>query len=256
MRNRLIRYLLIIGIAFLAIGWNPQPSKALYSTDWYVDNYANTYPQYEQYELPAVNSFRANYNKSQAQALVGRAMWYMQYGYMVYGSLGYSTNGTISCSSYVSRVFKDMGYSLTSYASQYNTVGTRVSGVYSSLQPGSTSKYMLVGTANLKPGDIFTFWNTRSDGTRYISHVAIYVGMINGKPWIINTIKGRPTAVGMLNSYTYWYGEHFQEARRVLPASAQEPNSQGLLSTPVIPASYVLPPQHSVVLPAKLPAGF
>ncbi|MGE5405626.1 MAG: NlpC/P60 family protein [Candidatus Saccharibacteria bacterium] len=254
-RKTAILVLLTLTMTFL-FGFSVEQATGLNSVQWYVDNYNSTYPAYSNYDLMAVNAYRANFDGSQAQALVGRAMWYMQHGYMVYGSLGYATNGTISCSSYVSLVFRDMGYSITSYASRYGSVGTRVSGVYSKLQTGSTSKYMLVGTQYLKPGDIFTFWNKRSDGTKYISHVAIYAGIINGQPWIIHTIKGRPTAIGMSASWTYWYGQHFWEARRVLPSSAQVPGSQGVLSKPVIPAKYVLPPQQPVMLPSELPKGF
>lgn len=255
--SRKISGLFAVIIAFtMILGFGLQRAGALNSVQWYVDNYYNAYPAYEQYDLAAASAFRTSYNGSLAQALVGRAIWYMENGYMVYGSLGYTTNGTISCSSFVYRVFKDMGYTLTTYASKYGSVGTKVDGVYAKLQPGSTTKYMLAGTENLKTGDIFTFWSRRSDGTKYISHVAIYAGMINGRPWIIQTINGRPTAIGMLDSFTYWYGQHFYQARRVLPASAQEPNAPLSLSKPVIPASYVLPPQKAVVLPSALPAGF
>ncbi|MGE5422514.1 MAG: NlpC/P60 family protein [Ignavibacteriales bacterium] len=254
-RRTLSLFLLFIAITGL-VGFGVKNASALNSTQWYINNYYSTYPTYEKYEIPAVNTFRANYNGSLAQALVGRAMWYMQHGYMIYGSLGYASSGTITCSPFVALVYKDMGYKITTYASQFGTVGTKVSGVYSKLQPGSTTKYMLVGTANLRPGDIFTFWDRRSDGTKYISHVAIYCGMINGQPWIIHTIKGRPTAIGMLNSYTYWYGQHFLSARRVLPSSAQQPNASLTLSKPVIPTKYILSPQNPVVLPSQLPAGF
>ncbi|MGE5417864.1 MAG: C40 family peptidase [Acidobacteriota bacterium] len=254
-RKTTILALLVITVIVL-FGFSVQQAGALNSVQWYINNYNSTYPQYEKYEMPAVNTFRASYNASQAQALVGRAMWYMQYGYMVYGSLGYATNGTISCSSYVSMVFRDMGYSVTTYASKYGSVGTKVSGVYSKLQSGSTSKYMLVGTQYLKAGDILTFWNKHSDGTKYISHVAIYAGMINGQPWIIHTITSRPTAIGISASYTYWYGQHFLEARRVLSETKQAPGSQGTLSKPVIPAKYVLPPQNPVIMPSLLPVGF
>lgn len=256
MRSKLHIFILLIVLAAGFLSVSPPGASALNTLEWYVDNYSKAYPAYQNYELPAVQSYQKNYDGSIAQSIVGRAMWYMHYGSMVYGNLGYSKNGTIDCSNFVYLIYREFGYSLTSYASRYGTVGTKVPGVYSTLQPGSTSKYMLVGVENLKPGDIFTYWSTNASGARYISHVAIYTGMIDGKPWIIQTISGRPTAIGMTCSFTYWYGQHFIEARRVLPDSAFVPGSQGSLPAPVIPASYILPPQTAVIMPADLPGGF
>lgn len=256
MRNKVHCLIILLVLAVFSLGVFIPKTEALYSTEWYIENYYKAYPQYEKYELPAVAAYRDSYNGSLAQAIVGRAMWYMHYGYMVYGNLGYTNNGTIDCSNFVYRVYKDFGYTLTTYASKYVNVGARVPGVYSQLQPGSTSKYMLVGVENLKPADIFLFWSTNSSGQKYVSHVAIYAGIINGKPWIIHTIKGRPTAIGMTNSFTYWYGQHFMEARRVLPDTAYLPGTQTTLPPPVIPASYVLPPQGPVIMPSQLPCGF
>ncbi|HZK86790.1 MAG TPA: NlpC/P60 family protein, partial [Syntrophomonas sp.] len=175
-------------------------------------------------------------------------IWYMENGYMIYGHTKYPTTGYIDCSNFVSLVYKDFGYQVTSAARNYNTVGTMVSGVYSKRQTGS-SKFMLVGIDNLKPGDIFTFWNTDSNGKRYISHVALYMGKINGQPTIIQTIKGRPTAIGITTSFNYWYGEHFAGARRVLSSSAQLAQAQQKTPAPVIPLKYQLPPQKSIIMP-------
>ncbi|NLB17797.1 MAG: hypothetical protein GX825_03450 [Syntrophomonadaceae bacterium] len=168
------------------------------------------------HEKTIVDSYRANFDGSLAQTLVGRAIWYMEYGYMKYGSTKYAATGYIDCSNFVSLVYNDFGYSITSAARNYGSVGVKVQGVYAEKIPG-TSKYTLVGIEKLKPGDIFTFRD--SAGTN-IGHVAIYMGLVNGKPCIINTCSGRPTAIGIVNSFSYWYGSSLKEVRRVLPASA------------------------------------
>lgn len=233
------------------------PAANAASTSTYINRYKANYPEYAQHELPIVKGFRSNYNGSLAQAIVGRAVWYMEYGYMIYGHSKYPASGLIDCSNFVSLVYKDFGYKITSTARNYNTVGTKVTGVYSKLQPGSRTKYTLVGVDNLRPGDIFTFWKTDSNGKRYIGHVAIYMGKINGKPAIIHTVSGRPTAIGITTSFTYWYGQHFNGARRVLTSTNQLPvNSSYKLPKPVIPSVYKLRPQAPIVLPSKLPAGF
>jgi cell wall-associated NlpC family hydrolase len=232
------------------------PHAQASTTNKYLTLYKKYHDAYLKHEVPIVKSFRSSYNKGKAQALVGRAIWYMEYGYMVYGHSKYATSGLIDCSNFVSLVYKDFGYKITSAARKYNTVGTKVSGVYSRRQTGSKTKYELVGTEKLKPGDILTFWKTDSNGKRYIGHVALYMGKIKGKPCIINTVKGRPTAIGITNSFTYWYGEHFNSARRVLPASAQAAGSSWKASGPVIPSVYKLQPQHKIILPANLKYGF
>lgn len=206
-------------------------------------------------DLPEVKAFREIYNNSPAHALVGRAIWYKNYGYMVYGHKKYWDTGYIDCSNFVSLVYKDFGYNITSAARKYNTVGKPVSGVYSKRQPGSTKKYMLVGIDKLKPGDIFTFWKEDSTGKRYIGHVAIYMGKLNGKPTIIHTVKGNPTAIGITTSFTYWYGEHFNGARRVLGTSAYSPNTAYSCKKPVIPAKYQMK-SGPVMMPDYLPNGF
>ncbi|MGS0765451.1 NlpC/P60 family protein [Syntrophomonas curvata] len=206
-------------------------------------------------DLAAVKSFRAVYDDSPAHALVGRAVWYMKYGYMVYGHKKYWDTGYIDCSNFVSLVYKDFGYSITSAARKYNSVGQAVSGVYVKHQPGSNTKHVLMGTDKLKPGDIFTFWKEDSQGNRYIGHVALYMGKFNGKPTIIHTVKGYPTAIGLTDSFTYWYGEHFNGVRRVLNGSAYVPDAPYTDKGPVIPAKYQMKPGR-VTMPGSLPEGF
>lgn len=225
--------------------------QALTVTEQYIAKYNENMKYYNQHEVPIVNSFRSMYNGSIAHQIVGRAIWYMEYGYMIYGHSNYVNDGKVDCSNFVSLVYNNFGYSLTTFSAKYNTVGVPVADVSSQLQPGSKSKYMLVGVENLKPGDIFTFWAIDSTGKRVITHVGIYIGQIDGKPCIIHTIgKNRPTAIGITNSFTYWYGQHFAGARRVLPDSAYVPQQAS------IPKVYALPPQGAVVLPQNLPAGF
>ncbi len=219
------------------------------TTSSYIADYNANYPAYLQHEQPLADAFRANYNNSLAQAMVERAVWYMENGYMVYGHTKYAATGYIDCSNFVSLVYKNFGYSVTSAARNYNTVGQAVSGVYAKRQAGSSTKYQLVGADKLRPGDILTFWKKDSSGNKYIGHVALYMGKINDKPAIIHTVSGRPTAIGITTSFTYWYGEHLYGVRRVLPDSAQIPNGPRNDSGPVIPSVYALPPQKPVVLP-------
>lgn len=210
---------------------------------------------YNSHEKPVVDAFRAKYDRSPAQALVGRAIWYMEYGYMKYGHTKYASTGYIDCSNFVSLVYKDFGYSITSAAKNYGSVGTKVEGVYSQKIPGSL-KYTLVGVDKLKPGDIFTFWNSDAPARTHIGHVAIYMGEINGKPCIINTCSGNPTAIGIINSFSYWYGESLIEVRRVLPASAHVTGGKYTDLGPVIPAIYQIKPDKPIILPQGLGTGF
>jgi peptidoglycan hydrolase-like protein with peptidoglycan-binding domain len=211
--------------------------------------------QYNAHEKPIIDAFRANYKGSLAEALVGRAIWYMEYGFMKYGHSKYPATGYIDCSNFVSLVYKDFGYSITSAAKNYNQVGVKVSGVYAQKIPG-TSKYTLVGTEKLRPGDIFTFWNSDAPARTHIGHVAIYMGEINGKPCIINTCKDRPTAIGIINSFAYWYGENLIEVRRVLPDSAFVAGNNFTVQGPVIPATYQIKPDKPVIMPKYLRTGF
>ncbi|NLB53289.1 MAG: hypothetical protein GX808_10220 [Syntrophomonadaceae bacterium] len=210
---------------------------------------------YNSHEKPIVDSFRANFDGSLAQSLVGRAIWYMEHGYMKYGHSKYASSGYIDCSNFVSLVYKDFGYSITSAAKNYGSVGVKVQGVYAKKIPGS-SKYALTGIENLKPGDIFTFWNSDAPARTHIGHVAIYMGKINGKPCIINTCKGNPTAIGIIDDFSYWYGSSLIEVRRVLPASAYTAGSKFTVQGPVIPAIYQIRPDKPIVMPKDLAVGF
>ncbi|MEN6349872.1 MAG: peptidoglycan-binding protein [Syntrophomonas sp.] len=210
---------------------------------------------YNAHEKPVVNSFRADFDGSLAQTLVGRAIWYMEYGYMKYGHTKYPATGYIDCSNFVSLVYKDFGYSITSAAKNYGSVGVKVEGAYAAKIPG-TSKYSLVGIENLKPGDIFTFWNSDEPAGTHIGHVAIYMGVINGKPCIINTCSGNPTAIGIINNFSYWYGSSLIEVRRVLPDSAFTAGKKISDQGPVIPEIYQIVPDKPIVMPKDLRTGF
>lgn len=153
-------------------------------------------------------------------------------------------------------VYKDFGYSITSTARNYEQVGIQVNGVYAKKAPGS-QKYSLVGVEKLQPGDIFTFWALDGNGKKYISHVALYMGVVNGKPRIINTCKGNPTAIGIISDFSYWYGSNLYQVRRVLPDNAQKLGGKINDLGPVIPAKYQMKPDKPVVMPKNLlPAGF
>lgn len=210
---------------------------------------------YNSHEKPVVDAFRASFDGSLAQTLVGRAIWYMEYGYMKYGHTKYATTGYIDCSNFVSLVYKDFGYSITSAAKNYGSVGVKVEGVYSEKIPG-TSKYTLLGVDRLKPGDIFTFWNSDAPARTHIGHVALYMGVINGKPCIINTCSGNPTAIGIINNFSYWYGSELIEVRRVLPESAFVAGNKITDNGPVIPAIYQIRPDKPIVMPKNLSTGF
>jgi cell wall-associated NlpC family hydrolase len=217
--------------------------------------YTSSDSDYNNHEKPIVDSLRTSYDGSLAQALVGRAIWYMEYGFMKYGHTKYATTGYIDCSNFVSLVYSDFGYSITSAAKTYGSVGVKVQGVYGAKIPG-TSKYTLVGVEKLKPGDIFTFWNSDEPARTHIGHVAIYIGKVDGKPCIINTCSGRPTAIGIINSFAYWYGSSLIEVRRVLPDSAYVPGGSINDKGPVIPAVYQIKPDRPIIMPKYLPNGF
>ena len=210
---------------------------------------------YNSHEKPIVDSLRTSFDGSLAQTLVGRAIWYMEYGYTVYGHLKYPSTGYIDCSNFVSLVYKDFGFPITSAAKNYNQVGVKVDGVYAQKIPGST-KYTLVGIEKLKPGDIFTFWNSDAPARTHIGHVAIYMGVVNGKPCIINTCNGKPTAIGIINDFSYWYGSSLIEVRRVLPDSAYVAGTKINVQGPVIPAIYQMKPDQTIVMPKNLLTGF
>lgn len=215
----------------------------------YVKRYQENYPAHLKSDKVMADAFLAAYNQSEAQALVARAVWYMENGYMIYGHSKYPATGFIDCSNFVSLVYKDFGYTIPTASKKYNQIGTKVEGVYSRKQENS-NKYELVGIDKLKPGDIFTFWVKDGDGSEtHIGHAALYMGKINGQPAIIQTKSDRPTAIGITTSFKYWYGEHFAEARRVLIDDAQLPAKAWQAAAPVIPAIYQLQPQKAVAMP-------
>ncbi|MDD3363558.1 MAG: NlpC/P60 family protein, partial [Syntrophomonas sp.] len=210
------------------------------ATSTYTSN--NSY--YNSHAKPVVDSLRTSYDGSLSQALVGRAIWYMEYGYMVYGHSKYPTTGYIDCSNFVSLVYKDFGYSITSAARNYDSVGVKVTGV-------SVKNGTLVGADKLKPGDILTFQRTN-----YISHVAMYIGNVNGKPCFIGTTTGYPTAIGIVSGFNNWYGTQFHDVRRVLPASAYVAGGKITDKGPVIPAKYQIKQTKPIIMPKNLPTGF
>lgn len=138
-------------------------SESVPATTAITSTYKSNNSHYNNHEKPIVDSLRASFNGSLAQTLVGRAIWYMVYGNMVYGHSKYPSTGYIDCSNFVSLVYEDFGYSITSASRNYGQVGVKVDGVYANKLPGS-SKYTLVGIEKLKPGDIFTFWASDGNG--------------------------------------------------------------------------------------------
>ncbi len=200
--------------------------------------------KYNTVAKPVVDSFRSSFKRSPAQTIVGRAIWYMRYGYMAYGHSKYPATGYIDCSNFVSLVYKDFGYPITSAARNYDRVGVKVPGVY--IKNGT-----LIGANKLKPGDIFTFQRTN-----YISHVAMYIGNFNGQPCFIGTTTGYPTAIGIVSGFNNWYGRQFHSVRRVLPASAYVAGNKITDKGPVIPTKYQIKPTKRIIMPKNLHAGF
>ena len=234
-KNRIIALLLSLSLVMTMGMFMAPPASAAT---------ASSISKYNTVAKPVVDSFRSNFNGSPADKIVGRAIWYMEYGFMKYDHYKYPTTGYIDCSNFVSLVYKDFGYSVTSAARNYDQVGTKVSGVY-------VKNGVMYGTDKLKPGDIFTFQRTT-----YISHVAMYIGMFNGKPCFIGTTTGYPTAIGIVVGFNNWYGQQFHDVRRVLPSSAYSPGSKVSDRGPVIPAKYQIKPDKPIILPKNLPAGF
>ena len=234
-KNRIIAFLISLSLVLgMGAAWSPA-AKASSSSS--VSKYNNT-------AKPIVDSLRTSFNGSLAQTIVGRAIWYMEYGYMVYGHSKYPATGYIDCSNFVSLVYKDFGYSVTSTASNYDQVGVKVSGVY--VKNGA-----LIGADKLNPGDILTF-----ERTNYISHVAMYIGNVNGKPCFIGTTTGYPTAIGIVTGFKNWYGTQFHDVRRVLPTSAYTAGGKIIDKGPVIPARYQMKPDKSIIMPKNLKSGF
>lgn len=234
-KNRIITFFLSLSLV-LGMGMFMSPAVMAASSSS-ISNYNHNLK-------PIVDSFRTSFNRSPAQTIAGRAIWYMEYGYMVYGHSKYSTTGYIDCSNFVSLVYKDFGYSVTSAARNYDQVGVKVSGV-------SVKNGTMIGADKLKPGDILTF-----ERTNYISHVAMYIGNINGKPCFIGTTTGYPTAIGIVSGFHNWYGTQFHNVRRVLTTSAYAAGGKFTDKGPVIPAKYQIKPTKPIILPKNLPAGF
>ncbi|MEN6327148.1 MAG: hypothetical protein ABFD18_13225, partial [Syntrophomonas sp.] len=79
---------------------------------------------------------------------------------------------------------------------------------------------------------------------------------INGKPCIINTCTDNPTAIGIIDSFSYWYGSSLIEVRRVLPDSAFTAGQKITVQGPVLPATYQIIPDKPIVMPKNLGTGF
>ncbi|WP_018131650.1 NlpC/P60 family protein [Effusibacillus pohliae] len=220
-----------------------------------IAKYKKYYADYQKDELVKVQQYRDAYRNirgSVADQVIERAIWYMDNGYMVYGHgyNSYQTKGLIDCSEFTKLVYGDFGFNITDVARNYGSVGTRITGVYPKKVNG---KWKLEGTENLLPGDILTWWGRDSNGKKYIRHVAIYMGMINGQPAVIGTRSDRnPTAIGIVNDFRYWWGSNFFTAQRILPEGSWTPGKTipgHEAKPPVIPNTYVLPPQRPVVKP-------
>ncbi|MCW2278485.1 LysM peptidoglycan-binding domain-containing protein [Heliophilum fasciatum] len=241
---------------FFLTGPNPADAYwARYSTSQAISKYNKYISSYQKDEVPKIAKWRQNYqsiNGSLADQLVERAIWYMDQGYMVYGHQykGYKDYGIVDCSNFVSLVYSDLGFDITTTAKKYNTVGTRVNGVYAAKQG---SYWTIKGTENLRPGDIFTYWKKDSSGNKYIGHVAIFMGMVDGKPLVIGTADtNNPTAIGIVDDVRYWWGSNFYTVRRVLPEGSWTPGQTiagHTLKAPVIPKKYQLPPRKPVIQP-------
>ncbi len=224
-------------------------------TEAAIAKYKANSESYIRHEAVKVDQYRESYKHikgSLADQIVERAIWYMEHGYTVYGSgrNSYRFCGVVDCSGFTKLVYGDFGFHLTGVSKKYDQVGTAIPGVY---QKNEYGLYRLRGLENVRPGDIFTWWKARPGGKRYIGHVAIYMGRLNGKPAVIGTSKGAPTAIGIITGFKRWYGEHFHTARRILPEGSWTPGQtmdghadQG----PVIPKRYVLPPQKPIIMPA------
>ncbi|MTV50104.1 hypothetical protein GJ688_14095 [Heliobacillus mobilis] len=230
---------------------------ARYSTSQAIAKYKEYSDDYQKDEVTKVAKWRQSYasiDGSLADQLVERAIWYMDQGYMVYGHQykGYKDYGIVDCSNFVSLIYGDFGFDITTTAKNYGTVGKRVTGVYAAKE----GKYWTIkGTENLRPGDIFTYWKTDSNGKKYISHVSIYMGMIDGQPAVIGTADSKnPTAIGIVNDVRYWWGSNLFTVQRVLPESSWTPSKTiagHTAKAPVIPKKYQLPPQKPVIMPAQ-----
>lgn len=226
------------GIASASTTFSTSEAIAKYNKYINADSYVKD-------ELYNVDDFRKKYadlSGTLAYQIVDRAIWYMENGYFIYGhgSDAYAKYGYEDCSGFTRLVFGDFGFNITSASKSYDSVGTKVEGVGKSKVNG---KWQLTGIENLQIGDILTF--QQND---HISHVAIYMGTNrDGQPVVIGTRgDGNPTALGTVDGWGYWWGEKFHSARRVLPDTAIKGMAGHTAKSPVIPQSYVLPPQKTV----------
>lgn len=226
------------GIAFAATDYSKSEALAKYNK--YIE--ADSYVKDELYNVADFRSKYASLKGTLAYRVVERAIWYMENGYFIYGHgyKAYGKYGYEDCSGFTSLVFGDFGYSITESSRSYDSIGTKVAGVGKKKVDG---KWQLTGIENLQIGDILT-WQ-ESD---HISHVAIYMGTNRaGQPVVIGTRgDGNPTALGTVDSWSYWWGEKFHSARRVLPNAALSGMAGKTEKPPVIPQSYILPPQKTV----------
>lgn len=242
-----------------AVGVASANTSTVMTTDQAVSNYNANDGAYTKDELMKVDQYRTTYQSmknSLADQLIERAVWYMNNGYMVYGHglNSYANQGIVDCSAYVKLVYRDFSFPLPGNPTDQSKTGTSVTGVYSTKVNGV---WKLQGTENLLPGDILSWWAIGANGQKYITHTAIFMGSINGQPAVIGTRgPGNPTAIGIVNDFRWWWGEHFNGAQRVLPAGSWTANqtiSNHTALQPVIPQSYVLPPQKPVVMPDGQP---
>jgi cell wall-associated NlpC family hydrolase len=229
-------------------------AHASFTTAQAIKHYSSYMSAYLSHDRKIVNLFHAQETGSQADQLVERAIWYMENGYTVYGHVykGYKDYGILDCSSFVSLLYGDFGYNITSASRSYTTVGREVVGVHNEVigtdKTTGQNLYRVVGLDKLQPGDIFTFWARDNNGEQYISPVAIYMGNFNGKPAVLRTTAERPTALGIVDDFRYWYGSNLFDVRRVLPDNAMT-NFNYTEKSPTIPKAYVLPPQKPLSAP-------
>ena len=216
-------------------------------------NYQKYMPGYQKREVPVINGFHTQYDNSLAQRVVARAIWYMEYGSIVYNHKKYPLTGQLDCSNFTQLVFNDFGFKITSAARNYGSVGTKVEGI--STKPNGKYRSTIVGVEKMRPGDVVAMWDP---GFTRIGHVAVYMGLVNGQPMVIGTSDGRPTAIGIDNLNTSWMGKRLHSVRRILPDDALNPAVSAKYSSngPVIPKQYFLTPQQPVVMPDKLTHGF
>ncbi len=219
-----------------------------------IAKYKEKYQSYVELELVKVAQYRElskGIRGSLADQVIERAIWYMDHGYIVWGNgwNSYHSHGVADCSNFMKLVYGDFGFELTGVAKKYDQMGTRIKCVY----PMKVGRFWhLEGLENIRPGDLLTWWQDRKDNSRFVKHVAIYMGQIEGSPAVIGTTQGAPTAVGINNKFRRWWGKCFYTAQRILPEGSWTPGKiiagqedRG----PVIPREYVLPPQKPIIMP-------